>query len=120
MSVSVNVPLQEIKDYFDGVEGLVQRVYANRRYQIAETFVDVVTPFVPVKSGNLRASATILDDGRAVEWSAVNPRTGYNYAALQYEVPMDHPRGGTDHWDQEAMWYEGDTFMDRVENILKK
>lgn len=121
MSVHVEIPYSDIRDATEDIEGLVRRIYENRRYQIAETFIDFCTPFVPVKKGNLRASATITDGGHSVQWSAINHKSGYDYAGIQYEVPMHHSTPGTtDHWDQEMMWYEGDNFIDAVAEILRK
>ena len=120
MSVSVQIDYDSVKDATRGVEDYVQRIYKDRRYQIAEAFIDIATPFVPIKDGDLRASATVVDGGYGVRWSATNPKNGYDYAGIQYNVPMNHPRGGTDHWDQEAMFYEGDTFIQKCQEILTK
>lgn len=120
MSVTVDIPYSDIKDVTNEIEGLVRRIFVNRRYPIAETFIDYCTPFVPVKSGALRSSATIVDNGYSVQWSAINPKSGYDYAQIQYEIPFNHPRGGTDHWDQEMMWYEGENFVTAVAEILRK
>lgn len=121
MSVTVTYDYNFIKDATKETEGLVQRIYENRRYKIAQAFIDIVTPFVPVKSGDLRLSADIVDDGYAVKWSATNPRNGYDYAERQYKTEeYIHPRGGTDHWDTEAMFYEGETFLAKCEEILRK
>ena len=121
MGVEVSYDYDFIKDATKGVDNLVQRIYKNRRTQIAQAFIDVCTPFVPVKTGALRESAQILDDGKAVKWSANNPKSGYDYAERQYyDASLQHPRGGIDHWDEAAMAYEGDTFMQRVEEILTR
>ena len=119
-SVSVTYDKDFIKDATAETENIVRKIYANRRYKIAQAFIDVCTPFVPVKSKALRNSAEIIDDGYAVKWSAENPNNGYDYAGIQYEIPMQHPRGGTDHWDRDAMFYEGDTFIQKCEEILTK
>ena len=120
MAVHVDIDYDSVKDATEGIEGLVQRIYANRRHKIAEAFIEVVTPFVPMKTGALRNSATIVDDGRAVTWHAENENTGYPYGDLQYEVPYSHEYPETDHWDQAAMFYEGDTFIKKCEEILSK
>ena len=120
MSVSVQVDYDSVKDATRGIEDYVQRIYKDRRYQIAEAFIDIATPYVPIKDGDLRASATVVDNGYGIQWSAVNPKSGYNYAGIQYDVPMNHPRGGTDHWDREALWYEGENFIQKCQEILTK
>lgn len=53
------------------------------RQEIGQAFVDAVTPFVPMKSGQLRASGRATDDGR-VYWTATNK--GYNYAYTVYDL----------------------------------
>lgn len=121
MSVKVDIPYGAIRDSVRGIDDYVQRIYAGRRYQIAEEFIDTVTPFVPIKTGVLRSSATIIDNGYAVEWSATNPKNGYNYAPKQYEeIGYNHPRGGYAEWDQVAMAYEGEAFIEKVKDILAK
>ena len=120
MSVRVEIPYSELKENIEYTENIVKRIYANRRNRIAEAFIDYCTPFVPIKSGALRSSATVVDNGYGVEWSATNPKSGYDYASVQYEVPFEHPRGGTDHWDREMLFYEGDAFLSTVEEILTK
>lgn len=52
------------------------------RQAIGEEFVEAVTPFVPMKSGDLRASGRATDDGR-VYWTSVH--RGYNYANKVYD-----------------------------------
>lgn len=62
------------------------------RQRIGEAFIDAATPFVPMKSGDLRASGRATDDGR-IYWSSVH--RGYNYAAKLYDY-------------DEEMWPEGE------------
>lgn len=60
------------------------------RKQVGEAYVRAVTPFVPMKSGELRASGRATDDGR-VYWTATAPAwnedNGYafNYAYTVYD-----------------------------------
>jgi hypothetical protein len=59
------------------------------RQRIGEEFIRVVTPFVPNKSGALRASGRATDDGR-LYWTAVAPARGeegyaFNYAETVYD-----------------------------------
>lgn len=53
------------------------------RQEIGEQLVDIVTPFVPMKSGALRDSGRATDDGR-VYWTVTNAK-GYNYASTVYD-----------------------------------
>lgn len=61
---------------------------------------------VPIKTGKLMLSGlkegSIGKFGAAgqaeIKYSATNPRNGYNYAAIQHEVPFNHPFGGEDHF----------------------
>jgi hypothetical protein len=52
------------------------------RQEIGEEFVVAVSPFVPMKSGQLISSGRATDDGR-VYWSATN--RGFNYASTVYD-----------------------------------
>lgn len=52
------------------------------RQAIGEEFIGAVTPFVPMKSGQLRESGRATTDGR-VYWTATNK--GYNYAHNVYD-----------------------------------
>lgn len=66
------------------------------RRQIGEEFLRVVTPFVPMKSGALRASGRATEDGR-LYWSAVAPARGeegyaFNYAETVYDPDPDNGR----------------------------
>ena len=63
------------------------------RQAIGKEFVRAVTPFVPMKTGALRASGKATTDGR-VYWSAIRTTTsedgeeksGFNYAASTYDA----------------------------------
>ena len=52
------------------------------RKEIGEELLRIVTPFVPMKSGQLRASGRATDDGR-LYWTGTNK--GYNYADIVYD-----------------------------------
>jgi len=52
------------------------------RQEIGQAFVDAVTPFVPMKTGQLRESGRATADGR-VYWTATHK--GYNYAYTVYD-----------------------------------
>jgi hypothetical protein len=57
------------------------------RQTIGQEYVYAVTPFVPMKHGDLRESGSATTDGR-VYWTATN--RGYNYAAIQYETQYNN------------------------------
>ena len=106
------------------------------RRQIGEEFIKVVTPFVPMKTGALRASGRATDDGR-VYWSAVHQATtedgyDYNYAENvydpegirwptgEYKKPttagtyprwVEHVQPGTPEWD---------VFVNNITPIIKE
>lgn len=67
------------------------------RRAIGEAYIDVVTPFVPQSrqetSGQLRESGRATDDGR-VYWTAINPKTGYNYAYYAFDELEENWPGG--------------------------
>ena len=52
------------------------------RQEIGQAFVSAVTPFVPMKSGQLRESGRATDDGR-VYWTATH--RDFNYAHTVYD-----------------------------------
>lgn len=59
------------------------------RREIGEELLRTVTPFVPMKSGALRASGRATDDGR-LYWTAIAPAHGdegyeFNYASHVYD-----------------------------------
>lgn len=53
------------------------------RQEIGQAFIDTVTPFVPMKSGQLRDSGRATADGR-IYWTATN--RGFNYASTVYDI----------------------------------
>ena len=56
------------------------------RQEIGEAFVAAVTPFVPMKTGDLRGSGRATPDGR-VYWTSSH--RGYNYANIVYDQDGD-------------------------------
>jgi hypothetical protein len=82
------------------------------RQMIGTEFLDVVTPYVPMKTGELRDSGRATNDGR-LYWTAINPRDGYNYAYKQYTTQyrnyttpgtgpywVENVQPGTPDWDE--------------------
>lgn len=69
------------------------------RQEIGNEFIRAVTPFVPMKTGALRASGRATSDGR-LYWTAVAPARGeegyaFNYAETVYDPvePYRWPTG---------------------------
>jgi hypothetical protein len=74
----------------------------SNRGEIAKLYAEAIDPWVPYKTGKL-SHPYINSDGEIV-YSARNERTGFNYAAMQYNrVDYNHNRNvhpyATDHWD---------------------
>lgn len=99
------------------------------RREIGEAFIEVVTPFVPKKSGTLAEQGHATDDGR-VFWSATNK--GYNYAATVYDADGDMWPDGTykkpttpgtyPRWVEKVQpgTPEWDVFTSKVAEIVKR
>lgn len=79
------------------------------RKDIGRTYIEFVTPYVPMKTGKLRSQASASGDGR-VMWTAT--KRGHNYAETQYTTQYlhyttpgtgpywtDHLNPGTELWD---------------------
>ena len=94
------------------------------RQEIGTVLVDVVTPYVPMKTGQLRDSGRATTDGR-LYWTAIDPKTGENYAYKQYTTQYNHyttpgtgpywvnnVQPGTPDWD--------DTFISTITPIIKR
>lgn len=59
------------------------------RTTIGLRYLQQVTPYVPKKTGVLRASGRAENDGR-IHWIANNPDDGFDYAAQQYVTEYGH------------------------------
>lgn len=59
------------------------------RQAIGTEYLNVVTPYVPMKTGKLRESGRATNDGR-LYWTAIDPITGENYAYKQYTTQYRH------------------------------
>ena len=56
---------------------------------IGEKALRIVEPYVPYHTGALNSSGHVVYHARSVSlsWRAYDPRSGYNYAGVQYEGP---------------------------------
>ena len=102
------------------------------RQKIGEAYVKAVTPFVPVKSTDLRESGRATDDGR-VYWTAVN-KYGDNYAGYVFDPDETRwPDGEYSHsqtsgkyprWTEHVQPQPGneayDGFIAEVTDIVRK
>lgn len=99
------------------------------RQAIGEAFVAAVTPFVPMKSGQLRDSGRATSDGR-VYWTATN--RGFNYAYTVYDqegerwpdgyykkptTPNTYPRWVEKVQPGTAEW---DAFVNNIADTIKE
>ena len=95
--------------------------------QIANKWAELINPYVPMKTGQLRGNAFITPAGN-IRYTAIN-RYGDDYTSFQYEGYNQH---GTDadwkrhtpnthsHWDQYAMNNTGafDELCEYTEKLL--
>lgn len=119
--VRVDVIQSSIKNSEEVLESEILNKWDQYSDEIGEIFIEICTPFVPYKTGRLINSGHVVSsskEGIFVNWNAVD--RGYDYARRQYSTPYYHPIQGTDHWDQEAMALEGDTFVSMIERLMNK
>lgn len=94
--------------------------------EISTTIIDNTKPLTPILTGELRDSAYLLSDYRwkggdgyyymDIEYSALNERTGFNYAEIQHETKSyRHPRGGEVYYLDKGM----NKSFDRVKSLLE-
>lgn len=124
MSVKVYVNKFQIREAMDIVSDIAKQRFCDNRLAIGEEFVQICTKYVPFDEKN-ETETHLAYSGHAYisgkdELKAVWSRTkkGFDVANAQYYGAYNHtpPREG--HWDQAAMYYEGETFRKRVEAIL--
>ena len=100
------------------------------RQAIGEELVAAVTPFVPMKTGELRDSGRATTDGR-LYWTAINSR-GDNYASYVYDedgsrwpggnykkpsTPNTYPRWVERVTNDQDQW---EAFVNRITPIIKE
>lgn len=101
------------------VDSVTRAKFRENKEEIGDAFLEIVTPYVPLRTGELINSGHVVNtsgDNVAVAWN--KSKKGFDIAREQYYHPHNHPIQGTDHWDKAAMAYEGDVFRQRCENIL--
>ena len=101
------------------VTALAKQDYYDHREEIGEAFIEVVTPYVPLRTGELINSGHVVNTSKeeiAVAWN--KSKKGFDIAREQYYHPHNHLPGRTDHWDKAAMEYDGELFRQRCEDIL--
>ena len=91
----------------------IKKNVASDSYEILETINKHTEPLVPYETGRLRASVMrpngmlIEKDfmSMEIEYSARNPRTGFDYALIQHETPphIYHHRVGQWHYLTDGM-----------------
>ena len=117
--VRVTVDKSFNKNAENAVNLIAKERFNEHKHEIAEEFIQICTPFIPLDTGQLIASGHVVNSGKdevAVAWN--RSKRGFDVAREQYYHPHNHTGMRTDHWDQAAMAYEGDTFIARCEQIL--
>jgi len=118
--------LSQVKALSDNAEQYVQRIVASRKDQLANEFIQRVTPLIPKKTGALRDSVDASVDGTriTVSWYANNPYDGTEYGEIQYETFYENytTPGTGPFWD---IMFEQDgrrygAFLRACEKILRK
>ena len=108
------------------------------RQAVGEAYLEVVTPFVPSKTGDLRESGRATDDGR-VYWTAIRPpynvegSYAFNYAEATFDPKFrkwgkgktyDNPStvGTTPRWTENVRpdTDEWEVFTAKVADIVKE
>lgn len=96
--------------------------------EVADDFINVVTPKVPKDTGRLREGATKKvtrkgNSGRLnfeISYSAINPANGYDYAYIQHENIYFHHTVGEHHYLTKAYDEWGGMFVVYFEARLKE
>ena len=117
--VRVTVDKSYQKNAQNAVESICYNQFGENAYDIGETFIQICTPYVPWRTGELAGSGHVVNtskDELSVAWN--KSKNGFDIAREQYYHPHNHLEGRTDHWDQTAMEYSGELFRQRCEKIL--
>jgi hypothetical protein len=101
----------ETIDFHGLIEGQrLNPAYVNYAMKhVSETMLKDMEYLIPKDTGRLRASGKIgwygAANNRTLEWSAVNPKDGYNYAGIQYRTQYkNYTTPGTGpYWDKKAL-----------------
>lgn len=66
----------------------------------AEHLLEEAKRRVPVDTGALKISGEMRETPSGYIVSFEGDDNGYDYAVIQHQIPMHHPKGGTDHYLQ--------------------
>lgn len=114
-----------------GIEKLLNRkieegLSSDVQYQAAEIYKDLIEPYVPLKSGNLRDSANIVHGAKhalwGIEYDPISPKgRHYHYGQYQYfgDPSWDRTTPGTyDHWNQHLSRADREGFKQAVKSLV--
>ena len=94
---------------------------------IALDLADKALNLAPVDTGRLRKSAdpeVIVSNNKAranVTFSAIDPKTGYDYALIQHEdLSFKHPRGGQAKYLEQPLRRNSGRYRQELEKAVKK
>lgn len=85
------------------------------REDCARLYAEKVEPYVPKKTGKLRNSYTIVNNGRYIRYNT-------NYAQKVYEVPARRytTPNTTHHWDEYAKPYIMEDYRAAVQQLARE
>lgn len=122
MAIHVQVDIGTARTAAMNAEKYVQRLYQGRKASIMNWYGTLIDPWVPYKTGQL-AGYEVDASNDCLIYSATSP-TGYNYADIQYNKPMNHSTAvhpfATDHWNEVAQPIIEDEFIEGVKEILHR
>lgn len=97
----ISISIKEI-DLKPTKEDLEQRVKRGQR-AFGGMFLRDAQPYVPLKDGPLRGSATVRGDGKQVSWESYSYQ-GYPYGVLQFNTQFQNytTPGTGPRWDLKA------------------
>ena len=120
--MTVHIPIKEVRD---NVNQLIRKkvdsaLYEDSIDEIAELYKDAIEHYVPLKDGELRGNAKVVD-GAVVYSAKAKRRSGnYDYAEYQYENEFAnrHTPGTYGHWNTHLTTAEKQTFYEQVKEII--
>ena len=129
--VTVRLSAQSIRNAVkQRVEGPVIALTKNPDVMrlLGEKAIEIVTPYVPMKSGDLRASAYVHQTSKATQLVWGNPSIGKTFYYARYQHDADdfnwkrHTPGTTSYWTLilEPGNFGFDELIDYAEPLMKK
>ena len=119
--IQIRVDGRELRGAVQKIESDLIRLTENPaiKTSIHQKWADLIEPWVPIRSGNLRGSTVIDENG--IEYTASSPYNGYHYSGLQYyETGFNHKGITTDHWAAVAKPYVWDSLIDYASKEMKR